>query len=124
MYKFFSILILCMFLTISLKATPEDTPSGWADINEFCDIQDIDKDICYTLIYEYQEATRSHFRSMSVDVLRKISRRIDELADVGSEQIKKMREAVDNLGDTLRNPIEIPFGVRGLESPQQEYIIE
>jgi len=121
-YKFLNIFAISMLLSFSAFAGEDQRESGWADIVEFCSTENLPENICVDLLTRYQEATKNHFRAMSADSLRRISNEINALAEDNSEQAKKMREAVKNIGDTLRKPIEIPSGVRILNRTQQQYI--
>lgn len=55
--------------------------------------------------------------------MRIISEEISKLADNGSKHSKKLKKSVDDIGDALRSPIEVPKGVRGIQNaPMQQYI--
>lgn len=127
MYKFIIVSILCVFMaTGSIAANSSKNPSGWADISSFCKTQSKtikDYKRCVLIVDRYKQATKKHFRSLSVDQLKRIGDNIRRLADRNSSSHKSLRDAVKGIGDAIRKPIVVPDGVRrrGMQQ-QQRYI--
>lgn len=125
MFRLLLIGVMCLIIPYTAIAAGSTKANAWADVGHFCNSQHTIDDIkkCHILINQYQEATKKHFRALSAKNLRRISDEIDKLADVDSKQSKNMRDAIKNIGDTLRKPIEIPSGVRNMQNaPAQQYI--
>ena len=100
------IIIGIMFL-LTLLVTPvsatEQSAFEWEDIDTFCNTQqEIDFDICVRLIEEYQIDT------------------IDRISKNNTENTKSLKKAVDDIGNTLREQIIIPDGVRIQKYQQQQ----
>lgn len=100
------IIISMMFLFTLLVApvsASEQPFFEWEDIDTFCNAQqEIDFDICVRLIEEYQIDT------------------IDRISENNTEKTKKLKKAVDDIGNTLREQIIIPDGVRIQKYQQQQ----
>lgn len=130
MYRYIIINFLIMFMAFGAMASDgNNTTSGWADIPSFCKTQSATANEykkCVRVVSKYKEATRERFKNLPAEHLRRIGRRITDMADENSDHNKKMRDAVKGIGDALRKPIEVPEGVRRRQfdtrQQQQQYI--
>ena len=125
MYKYIIMCFLCVFVAFGAMAAESNKVSGWADAPTFCkthNISGVNYNDCLRLVEQYKKATTEHFRNLSADQLKRISRSINKLANKNSKHHKSLRDAVKGIGDTIRKPIEIPPGVRMRSVPQQQYI--
>jgi len=125
MIKIISIATALCIMTASYAYAGRAEVDAWADVYRFCNEEApffMDEADCIDLILEYQDATREYYESLSASELRRMSDQINKLADRDSQRSKTLRKAVDDIGDTLRKPIEVPKGVRKLPNSRDQYI--
>lgn len=131
MYKSVIIGLLCCLVSVGAIASDgtSNKVSGWVDIPTFCKTQGTsaaEYNKCVNMVSKYKKVTSERFKNLPVDQLRKIGRRITNMANKNSDHHKKLKEAVEGLEDTIRKPIEVPTGVRRsreqYRQQQQQYI--
>ena len=126
MIKAISIATALCIMTASYAYAGRAEVDVWANVYRFCNENapfTMDEVDCIDLILNYQEATKKYYESLSASELRRMSDEINKLADKNSQRSRTLRKAVDDIGKTLRKPIEVPKGVRKMPNTEQ-YIIQ
>lgn len=102
MKKIIGLMFLFTLVIFPVNAS-EQSILDWEDSDTFCDTQlEVDFDSCIALIEEYQLLTE------------------DRISKNNAKNSKKIKRAVDDISNTLREQIIIPDGVRIPNNKQQQ----